>query len=149
MKKCANCGFESPDEATSCPSCTTDTFVTESPEALGHIISPAEQSYWGRMTFRQFAVLFIRVQALWLFFNAVVEASYLVDYFSPQFPYFSFTFHAKMLVARVALHVAAGIFCLRYADRIISWLVKDIVPRMPPNSPPVPGGTPPVDPTKP
>src|SRR5271168_5305684 len=68
MKKCANCGFESPDEALSCPSCSTDAFVATSPEALGHIISPEEQRFWERMTFRQFAVFLIRLQAVWLLF---------------------------------------------------------------------------------
>ena len=83
MKKCANCAFESPDEAMSCPSCSTDTFISTSPEALGHIISPEEQQFWERMTFRQFAIFLIRLQALWLFFYAVIDASYLTDYLTP------------------------------------------------------------------
>ncbi len=128
MKKCANCGFESPDEAISCPSCSTDAFVTSSPEALGHIISPAEQSFWERMTFRQFAVFLIRLQCLWLLFYAVIDATYLTDYLRP---YAHFTPHAWMIVVRVVLHVALAVICLRYADRIISWFVKDIIPRPP------------------
>jgi hypothetical protein len=128
MKRCANCGFESPDEAISCPSCSTDAFVTSSTEALGHIISPAEQSFWERMTFRQFAVFLIRLQALWLLFYAVIDASYLTDYL---IPYARFTPHACMIVIRVVLHVALAIICLRYADRIISWFVKDIIPKPP------------------
>ena len=141
MKKCANCGFESPDEAISCPSCSMDTFFAASPEALGHIISPAEQGFWERMTFRQFAVFLIRLQAFWFFFYALIEASYLTDYFSTEPPHLTFTFHAKMIVVRVAMHVAMGIFCIRYADRIMSWFVKDIVPQMPPNPPAGPVGT--------
>jgi hypothetical protein len=129
MKKCANCGLESPDEALSCPSCSTDSFVTSSPEALGHIISPAEQSFWERMTFRHFAVFFIRLQAFWLFFYAIIDASYLVEYLSPEPPHFIFTLRAKMIVVRVAMHVALAIFCIRYADRIVSWFVKDIIPK--------------------
>ena len=128
MKKCANCGFDSPDEAISCPSCSTDAFVTSSPEALGHIISPAEHGFWERMTFRQFAVFLIRLQALWLLFYAVIDATYLTDYLSP---YVHFTPHASMIVVRVVLHVALAIICLRYADRIISWFVKDIIPKPP------------------
>ena len=65
MKNCANCGFESEDEVLSCPACTTDAFVSSSPEALGHIISPQEQRFWERMTFRQFAIFLLRLQALW------------------------------------------------------------------------------------
>jgi len=131
MKKCANCGCESPDEAISCPSCSTDAFVSTSPGAWGHIISPAEERFWERMTFRQFAVFFIRLQSAWLFFDAVVYATYLTDYLLPDV---HFTFRANLIVARVALHLAAGIFCLRYADRIVSWFVKDIIPKPPANS---------------
>ena len=134
MKKCANCEFESPDEAMSCPSCSTDAFVTSSPEALGHIISPAEQSFWERMTFRQFAVFFIRLQAFWLFFYAIIDASYLTEYLSTESPHFIFTLRSKMIIVRVAMHLALAIFCLRYADRIVSWFIKDIVPKMPPNT---------------
>jgi hypothetical protein len=128
MKKCVNCGFESPDEAISCPSCSTDTFTSPSPEALGHIISPEEQCFWERMTFRQFAVFLIRLQALWLLFHAVIDATYLTDYLRP---YIRFTPHAYMIVVRVALHVALAIICLRYCERIISWFVKDIIPKKP------------------
>jgi hypothetical protein len=126
MKKCANCGFESSDDALSCPSCSTDTFISTSLEALGHIISPEEQRFWDRMTLRHFAIFLIRLQALWLFFGAVVDASYLTDYLPHGV---HFTPHANMIVVRAALHVALGIICLRYADRIISWFVKDILPK--------------------
>jgi len=126
MKKCVNCGFESPDEAISCPSCSTDTFISTSPEALGHIISPEEQRFWERMTFRQFAVFLIRLQALWLLSEAVVNASYLTDYLIPNV---HFTPHAYMIVVRVAFYVALAIICLRHAERVISWFVKDIVPK--------------------
>jgi|ERR1017187_994839 hypothetical protein len=128
MKKCVNCGFESPDEAISCPSCSTDTFTSASPEALGHIISPGEQRFWEQMTFRQFAVFLIRLQALWLLFYAVIDATYLTDYLMP---YVHFTPHACMIVVRVALNVALAIICIRYADRIVSWFVKDIIPKPP------------------
>jgi hypothetical protein len=131
MKKCANCGLESPDEVMSCPSCSTDAFVSTSPEALGHIISPAEERFWERMTFRQFAIFFIRLQSAWLFFYAIIDASYLTDYLMP---YVRFTLHANMIVVRVALHLAFAVFCLRYADRIVSWFVRDIIPKPPTKS---------------
>jgi hypothetical protein len=126
MKKCANCGSESPDDALSCPSCSTDAFISTSPEALGHIISPEEQQFWERMTFRHFAIFLIRLQALWLFLSALMDASYVVEYLMPGI---RFTPHAKMIVVRTAFYVAAGIVCLRYADRITSWMVKDILPK--------------------
>ena len=128
MKKCANCGLESSDETLSCPSCTTDTFVSTSPEALGHIISPEEQRFWERMTFRQFAVFTIRLQALWLFFYALVESTYLLDYLAPNI---HFTRYAYLMLLRTGLHLALGIICLRYPDRIVSWFVKDIIPKKP------------------
>ena len=126
MKKCVNCGFESADEAISCPSCNTDTFTSASPEALGHIISPEEQCFWDRMTFRQFAVFTIRLQALWFIFSAVNYATYLTDYLTP---YPHFTRYAWMMVFRIVLHLAMAIFSIRYADRIVSWFVKDIIPK--------------------
>jgi len=146
MKKCANCGFESPDETLNCPSCTTDAFISSSREAAGHIISPEEQRFWERMTFRQFAIFFIRLQSLWLLFNAVIDASYLVEYLTP---YLHLTLHAKMLVVRVALHIAFAVLCLRYADRIVSWFVKDVIPKMSPVAAQEPTGTAPVNSTKP
>ena len=46
-------GVQNPDEAASCQACSTTTFVSSSPEAIGgHIISPAEGRFWERMTFR-------------------------------------------------------------------------------------------------
>jgi hypothetical protein len=139
MKTCANCGVESPDEAITCPSCSTDAFVSSSPEALGHIISPQEQRFWERMTFRHFGILFIRIQALWLFFYAVIDATYLLEYLAPPA---HFTAHAKMIVVRVGLYLAAGVFCVRYADRIVSWFVKDVIPKGPPNNAAPPNGGP-------
>ena len=69
-----------------------------------------------------------RLQALWLLFYAVIDATYLTDYLIPNV---HFTPHANMIVVRVALHVALAIICLRYADRIVSWFVKDIIPKPP------------------
>jgi len=115
-----------------CLSCSTDTFVSSSPGALGHIISLQEQRFWERMTFRQFAVFLIRLQALWLFFYAVVDATYLLEYLAP--PY-RFTRHAFFILLRVAMHLALGIICIRYADRTISRFVKDIMPNPPPDEP--------------
>jgi len=128
MKKCANCGFENPDEAISCPSCSTDAFVSTSPEALGHIISPEEQRFWERMTFRQFAIFLIRLQAFWLLFNALIEATYLLEYVTPGF---HLTPRGWFVAFRTALHVVLAVICLRYADRIVSWFVKDIIPKLP------------------
>ena len=130
MKKCANWGFESPDETLRCPACSTDAFVSSSPEALGHIISPEEQRFWERMTFRHFAIFFIRLQALWFILDVFLEITYLLPYLTAR----HFTTDASMIVLRGALYLALAIVCLRYADRIVSWFVKDVVPRTPPNT---------------
>ena len=131
MKKCANCGFESPDEALSCPSCSTDTFISTSPEALGHIISPEEQQFWERMTFREFAILIVRLQALWVLFPVVVELTYLPGYLSTFFPSRRFdvlppdmkqTFYLGLF--RIALRIAVGMGAFLYAERLLSWLAK-------------------------
>jgi hypothetical protein len=130
MKKCANCGFECRDEMLSCPSCSSDTFVTTSPEALGHIISPEEQRFWERMTFRQFAVFLIRLQALWLIFTAIIDATYLLEYLVPPAHFTRYTFY---IMVRFVVHLALAIICIRHADRIVSWFVKDIIPKTPPD----------------
>jgi uncharacterized membrane protein YvbJ len=66
MKKCANCGLENPDDALSCQACSTDTFVSSSLKSIGgHIISPEKNRFSERMTFRQFAVFIIRLQAVY------------------------------------------------------------------------------------
>ena len=139
MKKCANCGDQNPDDAMSCQACSTTTFIGSSPEAIGgHIISPAEGRFWERMTFRQFAILFVRIQALWLLFNALIDATYLPRFFTSPTPgayYTSLSPAARsdlfMLILRLALNVAGGIACIQFADRIISWLVKDTIPKPP------------------
>jgi hypothetical protein len=128
MKKCANCGLESSDETISCPACSTDTFVSATPQVFGHTISPAEARFWERMTFRQFAVFLIRLQALWFIFEAINYCTYLLDYISPTV---HFTRYAYLVVLRIGLHVALAIFCIRYADQIVSWFVKDIIPKPP------------------
>ena len=126
MKKCANCGFECHDDMLSCPSCSSDAFVTTSPEALGHIISPEEQRFWERMTFRQFAVFLIRLQALWFISTAVIDVTYLLEYLVPDVHFTRYTFY---IMVRVVVHIALAIICISYADRIVSWFVKDIIPK--------------------
>ena len=141
MKKCANCGFECHDDMLSCPSCSTDTFVSSSPEASGgHIISPVEQRFWERMTFRQFAVLFIRFQSLWFLTYAIDDATYIPGYISRLHELVSGVVYSEerrafyWLLFRILWHVAAFVACIRYADRIASWLVRDTIPKQPPNT---------------
>lgn len=40
-------------------------------------ISPQEKQFWERMNFRQFCLLFIRMQAIWLLLNTAIDLTYL------------------------------------------------------------------------
>ena len=123
----------------SCPACSTDTFVSSSPEAIGgYIVSPAEQRFWEKMSFRQFAVLFVRLQAIWMVLDGVLSAVTLQTYFSRMHDIFSdFGNHSEAKHAffwalfRVLWHAAGAIICIRYADRIVSWLIKNLIPKHP------------------
>ena len=139
MKKCVNCGSENLDEVTNCQSCNTETFVTSSPEAVGgHIISPEEQRFWERMTFRQLAILFIRFQSIGFLAYAFDAITYLPSYFTRLQSATSDLAAADLrrniwrLVFTVACHIAAAMAVFRYADRIASWLVRDKIPKQPP-----------------
>jgi hypothetical protein len=144
MKTCANCDTENPDDAPACHACSTATFVSASPDVYGgHIITPEEHHFWQLMSFRQFAVFFIRLQAIWFFFNAVFSATGLIpildklrDIFSGYPGYAGMRHTVLVEILRVVLNVAAGIICIQFADRIISWLVKDLIPRPAPNASP-------------
>jgi hypothetical protein len=140
MKKCVNCGAQNPDDALNCESCSTTTFVALGSGAIGgHMISPAEERFWERMTFRQFAVVVVRLQALWFLFYGLIEATYLTRYTTGGGPfalYISLTTAGKldmlMLILRILLYVAAGIAGIQFTDRILSWLVKDTIPKKQP-----------------
>jgi hypothetical protein len=86
MKKCTYCGLENPDEAVMCSTCHTEFVAPSQPSpplpSDEHVISPEEQRFWERMTFRQFAILIVRLQAVWLLFYAVIDATYLPGYFT-------------------------------------------------------------------
>src|SRR5437762_3033025 len=95
MKHCTYCGKEYPEDLEVCPVDgnalrPTGEAQTSRPLSEGaqqtHTISPAEQRFWERMTFREFAILIVRLQALWLLFPVVVELTYLPGYLSTFFP---------------------------------------------------------------
>src|SRR5437870_5231560 len=89
MKHCPYCGKEYADDAAVCPIDgnpleRVGAQPTEPPplDVSSHnAISPAERHFWERMTFRQFAILMVRLQAVWLLFYAVVDVTYLPRYF--------------------------------------------------------------------
>lgn len=154
MKKCTYCGLENPDEAVMCSTCRTE-FVApsqlSSPDPSGeYVISPEEKRFWERMTFRQFAILMIRLQAVWLLFYAVVDATYLPRYFrfsSPYPLYKQISFDVFLAILRIILHLAAAVALIQHAERVLSWLVKDCISEPPPNKPLQPTATAPSDST--
>jgi ribosomal protein L40E len=85
MKKCADCGVEYPDEATQCVTCHTDLLAPSASNQAApkteSMMSPEGQRFWERMTFRQFTILFLRLQAVWLLFYAAIDVTYLPPYF--------------------------------------------------------------------
>ena|SRR5882672_7365084 len=140
MKKCTYCGVENPDDAQKCGTCHTALVVPSEPthpEPSGEfVISPEEQGFWARMTFRQFAILMIKLQAVWMLFYALVDATYLSRYFSFSSTVSSYSalspgarLDLLMLVLRIIMHVAAAVALIQHAERVLSWLVKDSIPK--------------------
>lgn len=139
MKKCPYCGLANPDDATLCSTCKTE-LDPRSPEPIAprelreYEMSPDEKRFWDKMTFRQFAVLIVRLQSLWLFFYAVLDLTYLPRYFPPagypgSRPWLTHTsaVELSMLILRIALDVGAGVFLIQATESILSWLVKDCI----------------------
>lgn len=86
------------------------------------------------MTFRQFAILMIRLQALWLFFYGLLDATYLTRYLgvvSRSSVFMALSSYEKreflMLVARILFHFVSGLLLIQKTEKILSWLVKDYV----------------------
>ena len=141
MKKCDYCGLENLDAAEQCVTCHT-SFATPSEERGDQQVSPEEARFWAHMTFRQFGLLMIRVQSLWLFFNAVVELTYLPTYLSRRLEGSFYSMvptdlkrDLGLAVLRIGLNVAAGLAAIQYSERLLSWLVRDWVGKQPPNNP--------------
>lgn len=149
MKKCSYCGLENTDEAVMCATCHTE-FVTLKPAPpplsaapqADCTISPQEMSFWGRMTFRQFAVLMIRLEAIWFFFYAVLDATYLPRYvidlplfFSGTRASMTYQLDFILLIVRIGMHVIAGFLLIFNADKLLSWMVRDLVHQPAPLNP--------------
>ena len=146
MKKCTYCGLENPDEAVECVTCHTPvgtpTQATQPEARSKHVISPEEQRFWERMTFRQFAILIVRLQAVWLLFYAAIDATYLPSYFARARGTLSYSSLYTQIsptqffaILRIILHVALAVALIQYAERVLSWLVKDLISKSAPNPP--------------
>jgi hypothetical protein len=81
MRKCSYCGLDNADEATHCATCQSDLLPpsahTRPKSQIDTAMSPEEHRFWERMTFRQLAILFLRMQAVWFLFYAVFDVTYL------------------------------------------------------------------------
>lgn len=142
MKHCNYCGKEYSDELETCP---TDGYrlqgvgEAQNPESRKRnvgkgMISSEEQSFWERMTYRQFGVFFIRMQAVWFIFYAILDLTYLPSYFPSLHEIFSsdslhpiLDLRSFMAILRILLNIAGALACIQFADRIVSWLVKDMI----------------------
>jgi hypothetical protein len=145
MRKCPHCGLENADDAAQCVTCHTE-LVDPSSDVQEDLpikaeMSPEEQRFWEKMTFRQFAILTVRLQALWLFFNAFLNMTYL-----PRFAAVSNSVSAYatlsptgrldllMVIVRIILNIAAGLAIIQNTEKVLHWLVKDCIQERPAES---------------
>lgn len=134
MKKCGYCGLEHPDEATQCVACHNDLIdaalpVQSVPKAM---MPPEERRFWEQMTFRQFTILFLRLQAVWLLFYAAIDVTYLPPYFiklNEPLLYSSMYSGARLgfflTLLRIIMHVAAALAAIQYSERLVNWFARD------------------------
>ncbi len=125
--------------------CPIDAYALQDPAAppvvaapLDPVVAAEEQRFWERMSPRQVAIVLVRMQALWIWFHALLEMTYLPRYFS-RAGTVSFSSvnvmspTARMdlffLLVRIALDIAVGILVICYAERLILWVGKDTVPK--------------------
>lgn len=143
MKKCTYCGLENPDEAAMCSTCHTE-FGTEPlpnlepPFSREYLLSAEEQRFWKQLNLRQIIIIILRMLGLWLLFSAAMQATLLVPFFatlsqidSPS-PVLS-RYHSEFLLAIVRLffYVTGGLVLLIWTEKLLGWLVKDLVSKPP------------------
>jgi len=127
-----------------CGTCRTEFTAMPAHSALEpsgeRLILPEEQRLWERMTFREFAILIVRLQALWILFPVIIELTYLPGYLSTFFPASRFdvlppelkhTFYLALL--RIALRVVVAVAAFCYAEQLLDWLVRRPIAKQPPN----------------
>lgn len=147
MKTCPYCGLQNSDEATQCETCHAKLAEPEAEiwpgPRRGYVVSPQEQRFWDRMTFRDLALVFLRIQALWLFLDAAVDATYVPRMLSRWLnatPHSSYWVEVGRdlfwLVVRIALYASGGLAAILYSERFLGWLVKDWVAKRVAAAPP-------------
>ena len=139
MKKCSCCGFENLDEAAQCAGCHAAlTAPTGDPPRTKLVTAQDEARFWERMTFRQFAALWLRLQAIWLLFYAATDLTHIPVYIGRSYEGGIYINPGErlgffLLVLRIILHVIAAVDVIQYADRVLSWLVRDWIRNQPSN----------------
>jgi hypothetical protein len=85
-----------------------------------------------------FGLLIVRIQSLWLLFDAAYSLTYFVAYLQrgariASVSGISSTFGLDifMSAARVILPVAGAIFLITQSELVLTWLVKDMVTNEP------------------
>jgi hypothetical protein len=160
MKNCTCCGKEYPDDLEACPidghalrRVGGPEFQDEAKAEVAPLdaVSPEEKTFWERMTFRQVAILFIRIQAIGFLFNAAIDLTYLpryLDFWSYRSSYSEMSGRAKLdlllLVLRILMNVAVAFALIQHSDKILRWFLKDLVPAPAANRSDAKTGQPPV-----
>lgn len=144
MKHCPYCGKEYPDDVELC---VIDRHrllregETEAPKPASATenlryadISLEERRFWEQATLRHLAVLMVRLQAIWFFFGALLQLTFLLRYLNTyiQVGYptpFPSAMNTEMFwtIVRFLMHVAAGFALLLYAEQILNWFIRDWV----------------------
>jgi hypothetical protein len=101
-------------------------------------MAPEERRFWEQMTFRQFTILFLRLQAVWLLFYAAIDVTYLPPYFARLNGASSYSASSSgarlgffLALLRVILHVVAALAVIQYSERVVSWFARDWIPKQP------------------
>ena len=137
MQKCNYCGRENVHGSIVCQECGTPlggSVQTRMSRPEEPVLSPIEIKFWERMTFRQFAILMIRLQAISFLAGAVIQLTYLPRYFEllrASVP--NTTAHSDLkldlflMSIRIVINVAATLLLIQQAERILSWLASDMI----------------------
>jgi hypothetical protein len=147
MKRCDFCDAENPDHAVLCVKCNT---MLETPRPMWRPrarkapdMSSAEKRFWERMTFRQFGILMIRIQAVWLLFYGFIYFVYFVwdlrrIFGSDYNPVTGTSTKIQLFFEflRIILYIAAAVLLIQRAEQILNWLVRDLIPNEPPDTAP-------------
>ena len=135
MRKCSYCGLENSDEAQECVTCHTALI----PAAISPKVaetSAAERLFWDRLTLKDFAILIVKVQALWVLFPVLVDLTYLPGYLSAFFPARRFDFIPQemkqtfyLAILRIVLRAMVGIGVFVNAEILLNWVARTLISR--------------------